>query len=163
MLNFVLVSLVNSAWDPQKNAKCTKLSVFSNIQTHTTLIEVQQLKNFTGATHPGFTPCRWLISSFFFFFRENFNLWRPLLMIALYYQTKTLIIFWCRQGLRSSSILLLLPFLFIFYFYTFCRYLLFFTFSFFALHFFYSILESVTNTFKILYGKLLLILIWNHH
>ena len=30
----------------------------------------------------------------FFFFNESFNLWRPLLMIVLYYQTKTLINFW---------------------------------------------------------------------
>ena len=30
---------------------------------------------------------------FFFFLRESFNLWRPLLMIALYYQTKTPISF----------------------------------------------------------------------
>ena len=28
---------------------------------------------------------------FFFFFFESFNLWCPLLMIALYYQTKILI------------------------------------------------------------------------
>jgi len=35
-----------------------------------------------------------------FFFWESFNLWRLLLIIALYYQIKTPISFWCRQGLN---------------------------------------------------------------
>ena len=30
-----------------------------------------------------------ILSKFFFFFRESFNLWRLLLMIAFYHQTKT--------------------------------------------------------------------------
>ena len=34
---------------------------------------------------------------FFFFFWESFNLWRSLLMIAHYHQTKTPINFWCRR------------------------------------------------------------------
>ena len=42
---------------------------------------------------------------FFFFFRESFNLWRPLLMIAMYHQTKTPISFWCRPGLNPKSII----------------------------------------------------------
>ena len=42
-------------------------------------------------------------NKFFFFFIKNFNLWRPLLMIAHYHQTKTLISFWCRRGLNSRS------------------------------------------------------------
>ena len=36
----------------------------------------------------------------FFFFLESFNIWRSLLMIALYHQTKTPISFWYRQGLN---------------------------------------------------------------
>ena len=39
----------------------------------------------------------------FFFFLESFNLWRPLLMIVLYHQTKTPISFWCRRGLNLRS------------------------------------------------------------
>ena len=42
---------------------------------------------------------------FFFFERESFNLWCPLLMIAIYYQTKTPISFWCRRGLNSRSLI----------------------------------------------------------
>ena len=40
-----------------------------------------------------------------FFFRESFNLWHLLLMIALYHQTKTPISFWCRRGLNSRSLI----------------------------------------------------------
>ena len=40
-----------------------------------------------------------------FFFLEGFNLWRPLLMIALYHQTKTPISFWCRWGLNLRSLI----------------------------------------------------------
>ena len=55
----------------------------------------------------------WCIKSmtkqvFFFFFvflRESFNLWHPLLMIALYHQTKTPISFWYRQGLNPRSLI----------------------------------------------------------
>ena len=39
----------------------------------------------------------------FHFFLESFNLWRPLLMITLYHQTKTPISFWCRRELNSRS------------------------------------------------------------
>ena len=42
---------------------------------------------------------------FFFFFWERFNLWRPLLMIALYHQTKTPINFWCRRRLNPKSLI----------------------------------------------------------
>ena len=42
---------------------------------------------------------------FFFFFWESFNLWRSLLMIAHYHQTKTLISFWCRRGLNPRSLI----------------------------------------------------------
>ena len=38
----------------------------------------------------------------FFFFRESFNLWRPLLMIDLYHQIKTPISFQYRQRLNPS-------------------------------------------------------------
>ena len=41
----------------------------------------------------------------FFFFRESFNLWRPLLMIALYHQNKTLITFCCRRGLNPRFLI----------------------------------------------------------
>ena len=41
----------------------------------------------------------------FFFFLENFNLWRSLLMIAFYYQIKTPIGFWCRRGLNPRSLI----------------------------------------------------------
>ena len=43
--------------------------------------------------------------NFVFFFRESFNLWRPLLMITLYHQTKTPISFWCRRGLNPRSLI----------------------------------------------------------
>ena len=42
---------------------------------------------------------------YYYFFRENFNLWCPLLMIALYHQTKTQISFWCRRGLNPRSLI----------------------------------------------------------
>ena len=51
---------------------------------------------------------------FSFFFEKEFqlmaftsddNLWRLLLMIALYHQTKTPISFWCRQGLNHISLI----------------------------------------------------------
>ena len=41
----------------------------------------------------------------FFFFRESFNLWCPLLIIALYYQTKIPISFWCKRGLNPRSLI----------------------------------------------------------
>ena len=44
-------------------------------------------------------------NNFFFFFLESFNLWRPLLMIALYHQSKTSISFWCRRGLNPRSLI----------------------------------------------------------
>ena len=40
-----------------------------------------------------------------FFFKESFNLWRLLLIIALYHQTKTPISFWCRRGLNPKSLI----------------------------------------------------------
>ena len=40
----------------------------------------------------------------FDFFLKDFNLWLPLLMITLYYQTKTSIDFWCKQELNSDSL-----------------------------------------------------------
>ena len=54
-----------------------------------------------------FGPIFILVSNFFFFFfLESFNLWHcPLLMIALYYQTKTRIGFWCRRGLNPRSLI----------------------------------------------------------
>ena len=44
---------------------------------------------------------------FFFFLREreSFNLWRLLLMIVLYHQTKSSINFWCRRGLNPRSLI----------------------------------------------------------
>ena len=41
----------------------------------------------------------------YFFFFERFNLWRPLLIIALYHQTKPSICFWCRQELNLRSLI----------------------------------------------------------
>ena len=43
----------------------------------------------------------------FFFLREreSLNLWRLLLMIALYHQTKTPISFWCKRGLNPRSLI----------------------------------------------------------
>ena len=41
------------------------------------------------------------LSFFFFFWEREFQ---PLLMIALYHQTKTLISFWCRWGLNLKSL-----------------------------------------------------------
>ena len=45
------------------------------------------------------------IKPFIIFFRESFNLWRPLLMISLYNQTKTTINFWCRRELNPKSLI----------------------------------------------------------
>ena len=39
------------------------------------------------------------------FFIENFNIWRLLLIIAFYHQTKTPISFWCRRGLKPKSLI----------------------------------------------------------
>ena len=36
---------------------------------------------------------------------ESFNLWLPLLMIVLFYQTKIPISFWCRWGLNPKSLI----------------------------------------------------------
>ena len=44
-----------------------------------------------------------ILLQFFFFFKENFNLWYPLLMIILYNQIKTSINFWCWQRLNPKS------------------------------------------------------------
>ena len=46
-----------------------------------------------------------LLLLLFFFFEKVFNLWRPLLMIALYHQNETPISFWCRQGLNPRSLI----------------------------------------------------------
>ena len=46
-----------------------------------------------------------LVYFFFFFFRENFNLWRLLLIITFYHQTKTPIGFWCRRGLNPRFLI----------------------------------------------------------
>ena len=40
-----------------------------------------------------------------FFFKENFNLWRSLLIIALYHHIKTPIGFWWRQRLNPRSLI----------------------------------------------------------
>ena len=44
-------------------------------------------------------------SIYLFIFLESFNLWRPLLMIALYHQTKTPISFLCSRGLNLKSLI----------------------------------------------------------
>ena len=41
----------------------------------------------------------------FFFFKESFNLWHPLLIIALYYQTKDTNQFWCTLRLNPRSLI----------------------------------------------------------
>ena len=45
------------------------------------------------------------VSIYYGFFIESFNLWRSFLIIALYYQVKTLIGFWCRQKLNSKFLI----------------------------------------------------------
>ena len=50
-----------------------------------------------------FKPFSSVFVLFCFFFLESFNLWRPLLMIALYHQTKTSISFLCRRRLNPIS------------------------------------------------------------
>ena len=40
-----------------------------------------------------------------FVFWGNFNLWRSLLMVALYHQTKTPISFWCSRELNLRSLI----------------------------------------------------------
>ena len=39
------------------------------------------------------------------FFLEGLNIWHPLLIIALYYQTKIPISFWCWRGLNLRSLI----------------------------------------------------------
>ena len=46
-----------------------------------------------------------IYGSMVFFFRESFNLWRLLLMIAFYHQTKTPINFWWKQELNPISLI----------------------------------------------------------
>ena len=41
----------------------------------------------------------------FFFLRESFNLWHPLLVVVLYHQTKTPISFWCKRGSNPRSLI----------------------------------------------------------
>ena len=55
--------------------------------------------------NPKYNHFKVYIKMFFFFLRENFNLWRPLLIIALYHQIKTPISFWCRQELNLRSLI----------------------------------------------------------
>ena len=55
-----------------------------------------------------------LKSKFFiylFIYLESFNLWRPFLMIVLYYLIKILISFWCRRRLNPKSLIQLLDIL----------------------------------------------------
>ena len=40
-----------------------------------------------------------------FFFWESFNLWRLLLMITFYHQTKISISFWCKRGLNPRFLI----------------------------------------------------------
>ena len=42
---------------------------------------------------------------YIYIFRESFNLWRPLLMITFYHQTKTPINFWCRRELNPRFLI----------------------------------------------------------
>ena len=47
-----------------------------------------------------------LLSQYYYhnnFEKESFNLWRLLMIITLYHQTKTQIGFWCRQELNPRS------------------------------------------------------------
>ena len=46
-----------------------------------------------------------MVDMVIFFFWESFNLWCSLLMIVFYHHIKTLISFWCRQGLNSRSLI----------------------------------------------------------
>ena len=67
------------------------------------LTEIYKAKIHLWSLH--FGPIFILVSNFFFFF-ESFNLQhRPLLMIAVYHQTKTPIGFWCRWGLNPRSLI----------------------------------------------------------
>ena len=54
-----------------------------------------------------FTNFEGFSQTVFFFLREreSFNLWRLLLMIALYHQTKIPISFWRRRGLNLRSLI----------------------------------------------------------
>ena len=50
----------------------------------------------------------WVSKSFFFlflFWKKSFNLWHPLLIIAIYHQTKTPISFWCRRRLNLKFLI----------------------------------------------------------
>ena len=44
-------------------------------------------------------------NQFYQFFLDSFNLWSPLLMITLYYQTKISIDPWCRRELNLKSLI----------------------------------------------------------
>ena len=54
---------------------------------------------------PTFFNISFIKDSRLFFFRESYNLCRPLLIIALYYQTKISISFWCRRELNPKSLI----------------------------------------------------------
>ena len=56
-------------------------------------------------THPIFGDLDLWGLNFFFFLRESFNLWYPLLMSVFYHQTKTQIGFWCRWRLNPRSLI----------------------------------------------------------
>ena len=47
---------------------------------------------------------KWILSDFFFF-KENFNLWHPFMMITHYHQTKIPISFWCSRGSNLRSLI----------------------------------------------------------
>ena len=49
--------------------------------------------------------CSIFFMNHFFFFGEIFNLWRPLLIIALYYQTQTPINIWYKWGLNPRFLI----------------------------------------------------------
>ena len=50
--------------------------------------------------------CHYKTIDKFFFFKESFNLWRPLLMMALYHQSKTPISFWVFCSMCKISLFL---------------------------------------------------------
>ena len=83
---------------------CTSHSVFF-VHIFLWLVLFLKIKYWSVHTQIFNKKCAIFWFFFFFVFWESFNLWRPYLMIALYYQTKTPINFWYRQRLNFRSLI----------------------------------------------------------
>ena len=91
------------------------MSILSAVEQQTINTYGWTAKDFSGILSPFHFERRYLftyilylilfLNKRFFFFLGSFNLWRPLLIIIFYHQTKILISFWCRRGLNPISLI----------------------------------------------------------